>query len=61
MMSSDGRIKLAPHLSVQWSYIDEPLLQREKLSEEADLHVHKTFWIALNVTTKHRREHGKAH
>jgi hypothetical protein len=48
-------LKLAPHLAVQWSYLDEPVIQTRQLSETTDIHVHKTFWIALNVTTKHRR------
>jgi hypothetical protein len=48
-------VKLAPHMGVQWSYLDEPLIRAHQLSDSTDLHVHKTFWSTFNVTTKHRR------
>jgi hypothetical protein len=47
-------VKLAPHQPVFWSYQDAPVIAMDKLGETVDIHVHKTFWQALNVTNKHQ-------
>jgi hypothetical protein len=45
-------VKLAPHLRTQWSYLDEPVISADRLSETTDVRVHMTFWLTLNVTSR---------
>ncbi len=37
-------VKPEPHLSRQWSHLDEPLLTKGIITEESMIDVHKTFW-----------------
>jgi len=45
-------MKFAAHLRTQWSYLDEPIILPDRLSDATSVRIHKTFWLALNVTRK---------
>lgn len=45
-------MKFASHLRTQWSYLDEPVILPDRLSDTTSIRIHKTFWLALNVTRK---------
>jgi hypothetical protein len=43
-------IKPEPHLGRQWSFEDEPTLDRAQIKPEAQIDIHKTFWAALGAS-----------
>lgn len=48
-------MKFASHMRTQWSYLDEPTISPDRLSETTGIRIHKTFWLALNVSPRTRR------
>jgi hypothetical protein len=48
-------MKFASHLRTQWSYLDEPVILPDRLSDATSVRIHKTFWLALNVTPTERQ------
>lgn len=47
-------MKFAAHLRTQWSYLDEPRISPDRLSDTTGIRIHKTFWIALNISARHK-------
>ena len=47
-------VKLEPHLSRQWSHLDEPLLSKGQIRPSSMIDTHKTFWGALGISKKDR-------
>jgi hypothetical protein len=40
-------VKPEPHLGRQWSFEDDPTLDRAQVKPQAQIDIHKTFWAAL--------------
>jgi Cdc6-like AAA superfamily ATPase len=49
-------IKPEPHLGRQWSFEDEPVLERAQIKPQAQIDIHKTFWAALGVSRLHKAQ-----
>ncbi|OKO75128.1 hypothetical protein AC629_34390 [Bradyrhizobium sp. NAS80.1] len=47
-------IKPEPHLGRQWSFVDEPVLDRAQIKPQAQIDIHKTFWAALGASRIHK-------
>ncbi len=43
-------IKPEPHLGRQWSFEDDPTLDRAQIKPQAQIDIHKTFWAALGAS-----------
>jgi hypothetical protein len=43
-------IKPEPQIGRQWSFEDEPTLDRAQIKPQAQIDIHKTFWAALGAT-----------
>ncbi|MGB5904465.1 MAG: hypothetical protein WBH00_16610 [Xanthobacteraceae bacterium] len=43
-------IKPEPHLGRQWSFEDDPTLERAQIKPQAQIDIHKTFWAALGAS-----------
>ena len=45
-------VKTEPHLSWQWSFLNEPYLSAGQLRENTHMQVHSAFWAALGTRKK---------
>ncbi|OCJ65010.1 hypothetical protein A6U97_11965 [Agrobacterium tumefaciens] len=51
-------VKPEPHLGRQWSYIDQPQMNRDQLKSTSLIDVHKTFWASLGVIRRGKGAYG---